>query len=231
MDNFFPHSSLIEEKLGYVFQNKQWLKEAFTHRTFSNENRDQKYPHNERLEFLGDAVLCLLCSEFLFTQCLHFDEGQLSHTRSRLVDASACSKWVQDLGVESFLLLGKGEMMNAGRGRESLFANLFEAILAAIYLDAGLEAVKAFFLLHFKDKLIEMIHQPMHNWKALLQDHYQKKIQKQPIYKVISEEGPAHEPLFEVGVYLDDELLGIGKGLSKKEAEQHAAQKAYRKIH
>lgn len=230
MDSFFSHSVLIEEKLGYSFSNKELLQEAFTHRSFMNENKTVVFFHNERLEFLGDAVLSLLITEFLFTAGPSLDEGELSHMRSRLVEASSCSRWIQQLGVEAFLLLGKGEMMNAGRGRESLHANLFEALLGAIYLDGGFEKVKVFFLTHFKETLSESMKQPLQNWKALLQDYFQKKYQKQPLYKVVSEEGPAHEKLFEVAVYLDEEELSRGKGLSKKEAEQHAAQKAYKKL-
>jgi ribonuclease-3 len=221
---------LIEEKLKYSFYKKDLLQLAFTHRSFVNENKESVKEHNERLEFLGDSVLGLLISEFLYNLAPTLKEGDLSYLRSRLVDASTCFSLLQKLEVEGYLLLGKGEMMNAGKGRETLLADLFEAILGAIYLDGGFEKVKAFFFDHFDQIVYEIIKQPVKNWKALLQDHYQKKMQKQPHYKVLFEEGPHHEKVFCVGVFLDEMELGVGRGFSKKEAEQSAAQEAYKKL-
>jgi ribonuclease-3 len=221
---------LIEEKLKYSFYKKDLLQLAFTHRSFVNENKESVKEHNERLEFLGDSVLGLLISEFLYNLAPTLKEGDLSYLRSRLVDASTCFSLLQKLEVEGYLLLGKGEMMNAGKGRETLLADLFEAILGAIYLDGGFEKVKAFFFDHFDQIVYEIIKQPVKNWKALLQDHYQKKIQKQPHYKVLFEEGPHHEKVFCVGVFLEEMELGVGRGFSKKEAEQSAAQEAYKKL-
>jgi ribonuclease-3 len=221
---------LIEEKLKYSFYKKDLLQLAFTHRSFVNENKESVKEHNERLEFLGDSVLGLLISEFLYNLAPTLKEGDLSYLRSRLVDASTCFSLLQKLEVEGYLLLGKGEMMNAGKGRETLLADLFEAILGAIYLDGGFEKVKAFFIDHFDQIVYEIIKQPVKNWKALLQDHYQKKMQKQPHYKVLFEEGPHHEKVFCVGVFLDEMELGVGRGFSKKEAEQSAAQEAYKKL-
>lgn len=221
---------IVEEKLGYVFQNKDLLILALTHRSFVNENRDIKSGHNERLEFLGDAILGFLVSEFLYTTLPSYKEGDLSFLRSRIVDASACCLYLQTLGIQDYLRVGRGEAMNAGKGRDSLLADLFEALLGAIYLDSGMESVKAFFLKRFTGQLTQLIKDPAHNWKALLQDYFQKRMQKQPLYKVISEQGPDHEKTFCVGVYLDEEELGLGQGLSKKEAEQNAAQVAYEKL-
>jgi ribonuclease-3 len=127
-------------------------------------------------------------------------------------------------------MLGKGEMMNAGKGRESLLSNLFEALLGAIYLDQGIDQVKKFFFQRFEPILERLIEDPGKNWKALLQDFYQKKMRKQPLYKVLSETGPHHARVFSVGVFLDELELGLGEGFSKKEAEQHAAQRAWEKI-
>jgi ribonuclease-3 len=220
----------IEEKLGYVFCDKTLLTLAFTHRSFVNENREISKEHNERLEFLGDAILGFIVSEFLYKALPHYKEGDLSYLRSRLVDASSCCQCIQQLGVEEYLLMGRGEMMNAGKGRDTILADLFEAILGAIYIDSGIENVKKFFFGHFEEFLKMLIKEPSYNWKALLQDHFQKRVQKQPSYKVLSEEGPDHEKIFHVGVYLDEELLGLGQGLSKKEAEQHAAKEAYEKL-
>jgi len=220
----------VEEKLGYVFRDKNYLILALTHRSFINENREEALGYNERLEFLGDAILGFLVSEFLYTTLPQHQEGDLSFLRSRLVEASSCYQYMQKLGIQEFLRVGKGEAMNAGRGRESLLANLFEALLAAIYLDSGIESVREFFFKHYREQLNLFIKEPAHNWKALLQDYFQKKLQKQPIYKVLEETGPDHEKVFCVGVYLDEDQLGMGRGVSKKEAEQKAAQVAYRRL-
>lgn len=230
MDNFLRDAALIEEKLGYEFQNKALLALAFTHRSFVNENRELTKEHNERLEFLGDSILGFIVSEFLYKKLPSFKEGDLSYLRSRLVDASSCCQCIQKLEVQEYILMGKGEMMNSGKGRDSILADLFEALLGAIYIDAGMEKTKHFFFTHFETFLLTLIKEPSHNWKAMLQDYFQKKFQRQPVYNVMSEEGPDHEKTFCIGVYLDGELLGSGLGLSKKEAEQQAAQVAYEKL-
>lgn len=230
MGHILKEMAKIEEKLGYTFCDKTLLTLAFTHRSFVNENREFIKEHNERLEFLGDAILGFIVSEFLYKILPSSKEGDLSHLKSRLVDASSCCQYVQKLGVQDYLLMGKGEMMNAGKGRDSILADLFEAVLGAIYMDTGIESVKAFFSRHFETFLMTLIKEPGCNWKAMLQDYFQRRFQKQPIYKVVSEEGPDHEKIFHVGVYLDEEQLGIGKGFSKKEAEQQAAQVAYEKL-
>lgn len=230
MGNFLREPEKVEEKLGYAFQDKALLVLAFTHRSFVNENRELTKEHNERLEFLGDAILGFMVSEFLYKTLPSSKEGDLSYLRSRLVDASSCCQCIQKLGVQEHLLMGRGEMMNAGKGRDSILADLFEAILGAIYIDTGMESVKKFFFGHFEAFLLTLIKEPFYNWKAMLQDYFQKRFQKQPLYKVMSEEGPDHEKTFHVGVYLDADLLGVGQGLSKKEAEQQAAQTAYEKL-
>lgn len=220
----------LEHKLGFVFNNKYLLILAFTHRSWVNENKETAKEHNERLEFLGDAVLGLITSEYLYQHYPLAKEGDLSYLRSRLVDAATCCQCLVHLEVEGFLMLGRGEMMNAGKGRESLLSNLFEALLGAIYLDQGFEKVKKFFLERFEPILERLVEDPGKNWKALLQDYYQKKCRKQPVYKVLSETGPHHAKMFSVGVYLEENELGIGEGFSKKEAEQRAAQQAWEKL-
>jgi ribonuclease-3 len=220
----------LEHKLGLTFNNKYLLILAFTHRSWVNENKETSKEHNERLEFLGDCVLGLITSEYLYQQFPQAKEGDLSYLRSRLVEAGTCCQCLIHLEVEGFLMLGKGEMMNAGKGRESLLSNLFEALLGAIYLDQGIDQVKKFFFQRFEPILERLIEDPGKNWKALLQDFYQKKMRKQPLYKVLSETGPHHARVFSVGVFLDELELGLGEGFSKKEAEQHAAQRAWEKI-
>lgn len=220
----------IEGKLSYVFKDKELLSTSFTHRSFVNENKHLTSFHNERLEFLGDAILELLISDYLFTRNPESKEGDLSALRSQLVDASSCCLFIQHLDVGQYLLLGKGETMNEGKGRETIYADLFEAILGAVYLDGGIQTAQEFFFKHFEGLLNEMLSNPSRNWKAMLQDYIQKKYQKQPSYIVDREEGPDHEKTFFVNVVLNNEVLGSGTGLSKKEAEQSAAEHAYKQL-
>lgn len=212
----------IEERLGYAFKDRSLLMLAFVHRSFINENRDITR-HNERLEFLGDAILGMLISDYLYRFLPDNPEGDLSYLRSRLVEAGSCVNYVQRLNIASFVLLGKGERMNDGRGRESILADLFEAIIGAIYLDGGLEAAREFLFRNFTDQIEDTLKTPLRNWKALLQDFCQKKFQKTPVYQVQQASGPDHSKTFEISVHIDEHELGRGKGASKKEAQQSAA--------
>ncbi len=221
----------IEESLGYTFKNKNLLALAFVHRSFFNEHRDVMKEHNERIEFLGDSVLGLIVSDYLYHQLPTHPEGQLSLLRSKIVEAPACMLYVIKLGVATHMLLGKGERMNEGRGRETILADLFEALVGAIYIDGGIEEARRFFLEKFSEEVHQMISQPARNWKAELQDYSQKKYQKPPIYTVVKEEGPDHGKEFHIVVFIDDVEMGEGKGPSKKLAEQAAAEDALGKIH
>jgi len=227
-----PHQSLmeqmdlIEERIGYVFQKKDLLVLAFVHRSFYNENREKVLAHNERLEFLGDSVLNILISEYLYKTFPELSEGQLSHIRAYLIEAAMCARLVQKLSLIEFILLGKGEKMNEGKNKESIQADLFEALLASIFLDGGLEAARKFFWSRFMEDVAFRLKEPVRNWKAELQDYSQKKHQKTPVYQVLNAHGPDHNKQFEIGVYLEDLELGKGLGSSKKEAEQEAAKKA-----
>lgn len=223
------HIKEIERKLGYSFKNKKLLLLAFTHRSFINEN-PHVHEHNERLEFLGDSILGLIISEHLYRQLPHLPEGELSYLRSRLVEASSCRAYVQKLGVEPYLLLGRGERMNDGKGRETIQADLFEALIGAIYLDEGMESVKKFFFDHFANDLEQTIDKPQSNWKASLQDYCQKKYQKAPFYQLIDESGPDHNKIFKISVVINGQLLGNGEGSSKKEAQQAAAKNALERL-
>jgi len=216
----------IEQKLKVQFQDKEWLALAFTHRSYWNENRDTCTAHNERLEFLGDSVLGLLVADYLFQAYPQLDEGALSQIRSQLVDAPACAGYVQQLGIETEMLLGKGEQQNQGKGRESILADLFEAVIGAIYLDQGIEAVRAFLFAHFQMHIDQQVAEPMRNWKAELQDFTQKNHQVTPTYRVLEEMGPSHAKIFKVGVWIHEEKLAEGEGLSKKEAQIQAAKNA-----
>lgn len=229
LENLKEQLPVVEERLGYIFLNKELLVTAFIHRSYINENR-QAREHNERLEFLGDSVLGLLIADFLFTSMPTTPEGDLSYLRSRLVEASSCMLYAQTLKIPPFLLLGKGERMNDGRGRESILSDLFEAIVGAIYLDGGLEVVRNFLFKNLMDQFQAILKTPIQNWKALLQDYCQKKYQHPPEYRLINESGPDHSKFFEIGVEMNGEELGRGFGASKKEAQQAAAKQALEKL-
>lgn len=222
MEYLQQNISAIETKLGYVFRDQSLLTLAFIHRSFINENRSINQ-HNERLEFLGDAVLGMLISDYLYGYLPSTAEGQLSYLRSRLVEASSCVNYMQSLNIANFILLGKGERMNDGRGRESIMADLFEAIMGAIYLDGGLEAAKKFLFSNFTPQIEDILKTPLRNWKALLQDYCQKKYQQTPTYDVLQASGPDHSKVFEISVLINQQELGRGRGASKKEAQQAAA--------
>ena len=212
----------IESKLGYTFKDRSLLALAFTHRSFLNENKEVSH-HNERLEFLGDSILGMLIADYLYRYLPSTPEGELSVLRSRLVEASSCYLYVQKYELAQYLLLGKGERMNDGRGRESIVADLFEAIIGAIYLDGGLDAAKRFLFRNFSPEIDAILKTPLRNFKALLQDYCQKKFQVTPVYKVLNEEGPDHSKIFKICVVINDKEVGYGQGASKKEAQQAAA--------
>lgn len=220
---------VIEERLGYIFKDKEYLILAFIHRSFINENRYIN-EHNERLEFLGDSVLGMLIAEYLYSHLPSTPEGELSYLRSRLIDASSCVDYVYKLGIEQYMLLGKGERMNDGRGRESILADLFEAIIAAIYLDGGIEEARTFLFNHFAQVIENIVKTPLCNWKAHLQDYSQKKHQTTPIYRVLEEAGPDHNKKFKVTVIIHEDEVGHGEGSSKKEAQQAAAENAVQNL-
>jgi ribonuclease-3 len=219
----------IEALLGYSFQAPELLYLSFVHRSYVNENRAIK-EHNERLEFLGDTVLGLIIANYLYERFPAMAEGHLSQLRARLVDASTCGHFFQKLDIQDFILLGKGESLSEGRGKESISADVFEALMAAIYLDGGYEEAKRFFLRHFKKDIEEILKSPSRNFKAELQDYSQRKYQKPPLYKVLKEEGPDHSKIFYVVVCVNEEQIAEGSGSSKKEAEQKAAEEALHKL-
>lgn len=218
-----PH---IEQKLGYTFQNKELLALAFVHTSFYNEYREELSTHNEKLEFLGDSVLGLIMAGYLYQRFPEESEGFVASLQAFLVDATMCSAFLRLLELEEFLLLGKGEQRNRGAQKESIQADLLEAVLAAIYLDGGFLCVQEFFWSHFKDYVERAVREPARNWKAELQDFLQKNYQKLPIYQLLKEQGPDHSKVFAVGVIFEGKLIGQGEGGSKKEAEQLAAKQA-----
>lgn len=213
----------IEGHLGYAFENKDFLVNALTHRSYANEHRDVILAHNERLEFLGDSVLGLVVADYLYHRLPQAAEGELSQIRSKLVESTTCAKYLQKLQIQNFILLGRGEKLTEGRNKVSILADAFEAIVGAIFLDGGMQVATSFLICHFEEEASETIGTPPRNFKAELQDYSQKKYQKVPQYKVAHESGPDHAKIFHVVVYLNELEAGFGVGASKKEAEQRAA--------
>lgn len=226
LQGLISKASEIEAKLGYTFKDKHLLGLAFVHRSFVNEFRYVTPAHNERLEFLGDSVLNLLMADFLYKTLPENSEGDLSHLRSRLVEGPTCMRYIQKLQLEPYLLLGRGEKMNDGRGRATILSDLFESLVGAIYLDGGFEEARAFIFGHFLEEIESIIEGPLCNWKATLQDFAQKKFNQAPEYKVLSATGPDHSKTFTVSVQIQEKEVGHGVGSSKKEAQQAAARMA-----
>lgn len=219
--------SKFEDVIGYKFKNKGLLKQAFTHRSYINENRSSGLVHNERLEFLGDAVLELVITDFLYARYQEMNEGELTSLRSTLVNADTCALVAQRLGVNDFLLLSKGESKDNGRARQFILANTLEAIIGAIYMDQGYEYSKRFILDHITPLVDGIVEKG--TWtdaKSLFQEKAQEHEGVTPIYKTVRESGPDHDKRFTVGVYIRDEIVGQGDGKSKQDAEQEAARVA-----
>lgn len=223
LEHLRKNISIIEERIGYVFENKELLVLAFIHRSFVNEHKNQVQTHNERLEFLGDSVLGLITADFLYHRLPSYPEGPLSQFRSRLVDAQACAYYLQKLGLQEFILLGRGEALSDGKAKMSILADAFEALIGAIFIDGGVSVAKSFLLCHFTEDLEAVIDSPSRNYKAELQDFSQKKYKAAPIYKIVQETGPDHAKIFHCVVLVADKEVGLGLGESKKQAEQQAA--------
>ncbi len=220
----------IEESIEHTFKNRALLLEAFTHRSYLNEHPVEGVRHNERLEFFGDAVLGLVISQFLFEKFPNKPEGELSPLRAKLIDALACASYVKALKLEDKLLMGKGERQNVGRGRRSLLSDLLEAVIGALYLDGGIEAVERLIEGPLAKEIERLLTGPPKNYKALLQHYVQKELHAQPLYRVVDERGEDHDKEFEVEVLADDRVLGKGIGPSKKTAESAAAKEVWKKL-
>jgi len=218
---------LLEKKLNLKFKNKDLLIQAFVHRSYLNENPDFYLGNNERLEFLGDAVLELAVTEYLFKEYPQKPEGELTNWRAALVNAKMLGKVAFDLGFNDFLLLSKGEEKETGKARMYILANTFEALIGAIYLDQGYERCQQFIREHLICKLPEIIEKGLFkDPKSRFQEEAQERVKITPTYKVLEESGPDHARHFVVGVYLGQELVARGEGTSKQEAEEEAAREA-----
>ena len=209
------------------FKNKDLLMQAFVHRSYLNENPDFHLSHNERLEFLGDAVLELVVTENLYLSYPQKAEGDLTNWRASLVNAKMLAKIAKEVGLNGFLLLSKGESKELGKARKYILANTFEAIIGAIYLDSGYKACQDLIIKHLMKELPRIIKEGLFkDAKSSFQEEAQNKMQITPVYKVLQEWGPDHAKHFVVGVFLDQELAAEGEGSSKQEAEEDAAKKA-----
>lgn len=216
----------LQSELRLMFRNPDLLREAFTHSSYVNEHRIGQYKDNERLEFLGDAVLELTVSEYLFEMYPNRTEGELTKLRASIVCESSLVGFAEKLDFGSFVLLGKGEELTGGRNRPALLADVFEAFIGALYLDQGLDVVKNFLLQYVFPHLPKQGRLLMADYKTHLQEHTQQHSLGPVEYKIVNERGPAHEREFVAEVYIYGKLLGQGTGRSKKEAEQHAAAQA-----
>ena len=219
--------SKFEEKIGVKFKDKNLLQQAFTHRSYLNENPSLGLEQNERLEFLGDAVLELAITEYLYKKYPKKTEGEMTALRAALVNSITLSETASELNIGDFMLLSKGEAKSLGKARQYILANAFEALIGAIYLNGGYEETFDFLEKNLFGKIEEVIEKKL--WidaKSLFQEKAQELESVTPAYKVLAESGPDHEKVFTMGVFLGDELIAEGKGASKQEAEQDAARKA-----
>lgn len=220
----------LEKIIGVKFKDKRLLQEALTHRSYLNEKPGRKLKHNERLEFLGDAVLELIVTEYLYKKYPLKPEGELTNFRAALVKAPSLFEIAGNLGLNNFLLLSKGEAKDLGKAREYILANALEALIGAIYLDQGYPAARSF----VEKKVItpqfkEIKIKGLRDAKSLFQEKAQEVEGITPVYKILSEWGPDHNKHFITGVYLGDKLIAEGEGSSKQEAHQQAAEMALRK--
>lgn len=217
--------SLLEERMGYTFKNRRFLEIGVTHSSYANEIKG-KTEYNERQEFLGDAVLSIIVSDYIFEHYTELPEGELTKLRASLVCEKALCGFAGEIGLGEFLRLGHGEELMGGRSRPSILADAFEAVLAAIYLDGGIEPATKYVLGFVKKSLEHVENVAFRDYKTLLQEIIQKNPEEKLTYALVGESGPDHDKRFEVNVLLNSNIIGHGIGKSKKAAEQLAAKEA-----
>ena len=219
--------SQLEKKLDIKFKNKDLLTQAFTHRSYLNENPNFYLEHNERLEFLGDAVLELAVTEELYKKYPKKPEGELTNWRAALVNAKILGELAGELGLNDYLLLSRGEAKELGKARQYILANTFESLIGALYLDRGFTECQKFIKKNLLTKLSEIIEKGLYkDAKSKFQEEAQEKRGVTPAYRVLEEWGPDHKKHFIIGVFLGEELITKGEGSSKQEAEEDAAKHA-----
>ena len=219
--------SQFEKRTGIIFNDKKLLEQAFIHRSYINENSGSKLSHNERLEFLGDAVLELISTDFLYRQYQDKDEGELTAYRSALVNANIIGEVALSLGMNEYLLLSKGEAKDIGKARSYILANTYEAYVGAVYLDRGYDVACNFITDTLLVKIDTIVSKKLwRDSKSLVQEKSQEYLNVTPSYKVLHESGPDHDKQFTIGIFFGSDLIAEGKGKSKQEAEQQAAREA-----
>lgn len=225
-----PMYSKLEKKIGIKFKNQELLRNAFVHRSYLNEHRNLGWEHNERAEFLGDAVLELVTTEYLYS---HFPnpEGDLTNWRSALVKGETLSKIARELKLGEYLYLSRGEEGSGGREKDYLLANVFEALIGVIYLEHGYAKAQKFIEKFLLGHLENILKRGEHiDAKSKLQEMAQDKMMTTPVYKLISEEGPDHDKIFTMGATIGDRVVGKGSGGNKQAAEQKAAEDALKRL-
>lgn len=222
----------LEEKIGVEFKNKDLLENVFVHRSYLNEHKSFHLPSNEKLEFLGDSVLSLITSMYLYNNYPQFEEGSYTDIKSAIVRTESLAYAASPLGLGEYLYLSRGEEQGAGRDNKNILADCFEALIGAIFIDQGFDASYEFVKTYlFADRLDEIISTRQYApAKSLLQETMQSIHKTTPEYRVIAEEGPQHKRAFTIAVYLGQKLLAEGRGNSKKEAEEQAARLALEKM-
>jgi len=233
MEDYFNKLGLreLESKLNIIFDNKEILKRAVTHKSFANENANLNIKDNERLEFLGDSVLSLSISTYIFKEYNDYKEGRLAKIRSVIVSAPVLAEKASQFNLGEHLLLGKGEEISGGRNRDSILADTMEAILGAIYLDKDFNFAFDFIINNFKNFIFEVNDgNYIQDYKTILQEIIQKNSNNRPEYVVVKEKGPDHNKEFYVTVNFEEKEMGFGKGKSKKQAEQRAAKDALQQL-
>lgn len=218
----------LETKIAINFKNKSLLENVFVHRSYLNEHKDFYLPSNERLEFLGDSVLSLITSVYLFKKFPYLKEGDYTEIKSAIVKTESLALSAKNLGLNEYLLVSKGEEKNDGKNNKNILADCFEALIGAIFLDSNFEKAYQFVCQYlFKDKLDDIVKNKKYlSSKTRLQEIIQAKYKTTPQYKVLAESGPEHKRIFKVGVFFRGKRLGVGEAFSKKEAEEQAAKKA-----
>ena len=218
--------SELEKKIGLSFKNKDDLRQALTHRSYLNENPKWHLEHNERLEFLGDAVLELVVTEYLYNKYTN-PEGELTSWRAALVNAIMLAKISEKINLNDYLLLSRGEARDTGRARQYILANTMESLIGAAYLDQGYDAAKQFIEQFVLPELTPVLEEKAYrDYKSRFQEEAQDRVGTTPTYEVIKEWGPDHAKQFQIGVYLNGDLAGEGSGPSKQDAQQEAAKDA-----
>jgi len=221
----------LEHRIEYNFKDKEVVSTAITHSSYANERTNKKIEYNERIEFLGDSVLSLVISEYLYKTYPNLPEGELTVTRAKIVCENSLSKCAVDIGLGNYLMLGKGEELSGGRNKASVLSDAFESVIGAIYIDGGLDTARSFILKYMESVIKSCVEGKLfYDFKTQLQEIIQQTGEQHISYYVIEESGPDHNKAFVTEVRINDVISGQGKGRSKKESEQSAAKDALNKL-